>query len=102
MGSIFGLDKVSYHDKGLALLTTVYSPFQRVIIESMLRDAEIPYISKERGSGAAVTVIAGYAITGTDIFVRENHLEEAQALIAPVEAEANEEETADEDETENA
>ena len=53
MDFLFGLDRVSPHDDTLALLTTVYDSTQLAVLESILRDAEIPYMIKERGSGSS-------------------------------------------------
>ena len=83
MDSLFGLDRVSAHDESLALLTTVYDPSLLMILESILTDAEIPYLKKERGSGTMMKVIAGFSVFGTDLFVRKEQLELATALIAP-------------------
>ena len=83
MDSLFGLDRVSHHDEELAHLTTVHDPIQRAIVESILRDAEIPYLIKERGSGSAVSLIAGYSVMGSDFFVRPNDVETARILITP-------------------
>ena len=91
MDKLFGLDKVSAHDKELELLTTAYDPTYLAIIESILTDAEIPYLKKDRGSGTAVRVIMGYSMFGTDVFVLKEHLETASALIEPTETEETEE-----------
>ncbi|MBQ9783208.1 MAG: DUF2007 domain-containing protein [Clostridia bacterium] len=85
MDSFFGLDRVSAHDDSLALLTTVYDPAQLLILESILKDAEIPYLKKERGGGTSVRVIAGFSVFGTDLFVRREQLELALELITPPE-----------------
>ena len=96
MDALFGLDHASRQGEGLALLTTVYDRAPLMIVESILRDAEIPYLAKERGSGTTVKVIAGYSMFGTDIFVPEELLETALELITPPEQE--EEDEADETE----
>ncbi len=85
MDSLFGLDRVSPHDENLELLTTVYDEPSRMIVESILRDAEIPYLLRERGSGTAVKVITGFSMFGTDIFVLREHLDTATELITPPE-----------------
>ena len=82
MDKIFGLDKVSSHSEELELLTTAYDPTYLAIVESILTDAQIPYLKKDRGSGAAVRVIMGYSMFGTDVFVLKEHFETASALIA--------------------
>ena len=97
MDSLFGLDRVSAHDEGMELLTTVYDRAQLMIVESILKDAEIPYLAKERGSGTMVKVIAGYSMFGTDIFVPCSALETAMVLIAPPDAKESEEESEEEE-----
>ena len=92
MDVFFGLDRVSHHDESLALLTTVYDHSLLIILESILKDAEIPYLKKERGSGTSMKVIAGFSAFGTDLFVLKEHLETAQALIAPQDCEEESEE----------
>ena len=83
MDSLFGLDRVSPHDENLELLITVHDSVQQLVVESILRDAEIPYLSKSRGSGTAVKVITGFSLFATDIFVLREHLETALVLITP-------------------
>ena len=61
MDSLFGLDRISPHDDSLELLTTVFDSAQQMIVESILRDAEIPYLVKSRGAGTAVKVITGFS-----------------------------------------
>ncbi len=83
MDRFFGLDKVGYHEKGLVLLTTVHDQVEMAIVRSILEGAEIPFLPKERGSGGAVKVIAGFSMYGTDLFVPESCYETAKALITP-------------------
>lgn len=51
-------DKLFGHDRpappqteNVKLLTTVYTPEERAVVESLLRSAEIPYLARERGAG---------------------------------------------------
>ena len=67
--------------KDLELLVTVNDRIYQSIVESVLTDNEIPFISKERGSGAAVKVITGFSLFGTDIFVLKTDLERAAELL---------------------
>ena len=80
MDSFFGLDKVSSHDEGLELLFTVYDPAELAVVESILRDAQIPYLRRERGSGGMMKIMAGFSVFGTDIFVLKEHLETAKGI----------------------
>ncbi len=79
--SLFGLNKVSYHDEGQKLLTTVYSEGELMVLRSLLDGAEIPYLLKERGAGSASKVIIGFSMCGTDVFVPEAAYEDAVALV---------------------
>ena len=81
MDFLFGLDKSNPPLKDLELLTTVNERIYQAMIESVLSDNEIPYLSKERGSGAAVKVITGFSMFGTDIFVLKKDIERAKELL---------------------
>ena len=83
MSDLFGLDRVSPHDGDLELLTTVYDNTLLPVVESILRDAEIPYLIKERGTGGVMKVFMGFSMMGSDIFVKREDLETATALITP-------------------
>ncbi len=91
MDDLFGLDKVSAHDDDLELLTTAYDPTYLAIVKSILEDAKIPFLTKDRGSGAAMRVIMGYSMFGADVFVPKELYETALALITPEESDGNEE-----------
>ena len=97
MDSIFGLDSARNTSEDLELLTTVYDEISLACIKSILRDAEVPYLVKQRGSGSSVRIIAGYSIFGADIFVLRETLELAKALIAPAEDSEIEAEEAEEE-----
>ena len=78
---IFGFGKSYKPDENVELLTTVYDFGMRSVVESLLRDAEIPYILKERGG--SLPVITGSSDFGTDVFVPTEDLDAAAELIAP-------------------
>lgn len=80
--SIFGFGKSYKPDADVELLTTVYDFGMRSVIESLLRDAEIPYVIKERGG--SVPVITGSSVFGADFFVRKDDLDAALELLAPL------------------
>ena len=84
MDRFFGLDTACAHDEGQELLMTVYNPSELVVIKSVLDDAQIPFLAKDRGAGGSMKVIAGYSVFGTDIFVLEEHLDTAKALFENV------------------
>jgi hypothetical protein len=94
MDTFFGLDHTHPQNEDLVLLTTVYDPSALMIVESILKDAEIPFLAKERGTGNSMKIIAGFSVFGTDLYVLREHLETAEALIAPADdGEEAEEET---------
>ena len=86
MDSFFGLDRASKVDEKLELLTTLHDEISLVCVESILRDAEIPYLVKHRGAGSSMRVIMGFSLFAADVFVLRETLETAQALIAPTES----------------
>lgn len=83
MDSFFGLDHAAKME-GLTLVASFYDPVSLSIAEEMLKDAGVPYLCKNRGSGGAVRVIAGYQTFGSDIFVREADAARAGEVIAPL------------------
>ncbi len=78
---IFGFGKSYKPDEELELLTTLYDFGMRAVVESLLRDAEIPYMLKERGG--SLPVITGSSVFGTDVFVKKTDRDTAAELIAP-------------------
>lgn len=85
---IFGLDHITPHNEATsALLLTVHGSEELAAVEALLRAAELPYRICDRGAGSAVRVFAGYTIYGTDVFVRPEDLDTAQALLAPIDPE---------------
>jgi hypothetical protein len=89
MDRLFGFDKPS-DQKGLALVATIYNPAELAVIKTVLDDAEIPFLAKDRGSGGMVKVVMGFSVYGTDIFVREQDAEVAMALLSPAEDDGEE------------
>ncbi len=81
MDRFFGLDKVSAHDAGVSLLTTVHDEVEKGLICGILEEENIPYLSKDRGSGEAVRILAGYSMFGCDIFVPTELSEKAKELL---------------------
>jgi hypothetical protein len=79
--SIFGIGKSHKPMADVELLATIYDFGMRSVIESILRDADIPYILKERGG--SLPVITGRPMLGADFFVRVEDIEAARELIAP-------------------
>ena len=81
--ALFGLDSVSHHDEGQAYLCTAYDSAELQVILGILDSAEIPFLLKDRGAGGVSRVIMGFTLYGTDVFVPEAALDEAEALVAP-------------------
>ncbi len=92
--SFFGIGKSHKPMPEVELLVTIYDFGMRSVIESILRDADIPYMLKDRGG--SLPVITGRPMLGADFFVRAEDLDAARELIAPCfeqEQEADEEES---------
>jgi hypothetical protein len=77
----FGLDQPANED-GLVLLRTFHDDVSVTMAEEVLRDEEILFLKKDRGSGSAVRLITGYSMYGTDLLVAPEDLEKASALMA--------------------
>ncbi len=97
MGTLFGLEHTHPQNEDLKLLVTAYNPSELLIIESLLQDAEIPFLIKERGTGNALKIIAGFSMFGTDIYVHKDHFETAGELLTAL-PEPEEEEVIEEEE----
>ena len=76
----FGLDQPANED-GLVLLRSFHDDVSVTMAEEVLRDEEIPFVKKDRGSGSAVRLITGYSMYGTDLLVAPADLEKATALM---------------------
>ena len=92
----FGLDKPA-SDENLVLLRTFHDDVAVTMAEEVLRDENILFVKKDRGTGSAVRIITGFSMFGTDILVAPEDLEKATALMealfdAEVEAQAEESE----------
>ena len=80
MDKLFGLDTPIQEDN-LLLIRSFFDTVSASIAEEALRDAEIPFLKKERGSGTAVRIITGMQMFGSDFFVRPEDGERAEALM---------------------
>lgn len=83
MDRLFGLDNPARADEGLVLVGTYFDNATLSVALSILNEANIPYLQKERGAGGAVRILAGYNMFGTDVFVREEDAETALDLLTP-------------------
>ena len=82
MDSLFGLNSPANIGDGLAVLTTVFSNEELLVVKGILESADIPFLAKARGAGGAIGVIMGFNMYGTDIYVREEDLEAAEQLLS--------------------
>ena len=83
MDRLFGLDTPASFD-GLAHVAEYDDPVSVSIAEELLSDAKLPFLKKERGSGTAVRIIAGFQPFSTDFFVRPEDLERAKETLLPL------------------
>ena len=76
----FGLDKPA-SDENLVLLRTFHDDVSVAMAEEVLRDEQVLFVKKDRGSGSAVRIITGYSMYGTDLLVAPEDLEKASSLM---------------------
>jgi hypothetical protein len=101
MDSLFGLDR-PHDEEGMELLTTARDEVELSVLRSILDGEEIPYLAKDRGSGALVRIITGNSMYGTDILVPTAYLAQATEILdAYRNAEPVDEDWEDEDEEED-
>ena len=66
--------------ESVAHLVHVEDSVTDAILCEILRDNGIPYMRKERSGGVATSVIMGFSVFGSDIYVAREKLEEAREL----------------------
>ncbi len=81
MDKFFGLNKVGAHSEDTELLTTVHDEIEKNLICGILEEEQIPFICKDRGSGEAVRILAGFSMFGADIFVPKSAYDVAKQLL---------------------
>lgn len=64
------------------LLITVNNEYELGVISSILKGNDIPFITKDNGTGGYMRIYSGSSMYGTDIFVREDCMDKANDLIA--------------------
>lgn len=79
--------KESEENDDYALLITAQDNSEAAVIESILRNARIPYVTREKDSESWMRVMMGYNIFGEDFFVPARLLDDAAALLVPEDAE---------------
>ena len=79
MDKLFGLD-TPVSEEELALVRTLYDDISAGMAKEALTDEQIPFIAKDRGTGSAMRILAGFSMFGVDFFVRTADLERATAL----------------------
>ena len=77
-------------------LMTANSLEELSVIESILRSADVRYLTKERGAGEVAKIVVGQNLFGTDIYVDKEQKELAEALLTPCDSEDETEETEEE------
>ncbi len=78
----FDHDKINKEaEVSLVHLVSINNNMDLGIVETILRDNNVPYIIRDSGSGSYMRIISGTSIFSTDIFVEESSYEKALALI---------------------
>lgn len=83
MDLFFGFDKPVLNEEGLSLLCTLYDDLLVDMYEAILREEAIPYVKKDRSGGSAIRILTGNNPHGTDIYVANEDLARAKALLTP-------------------
>lgn len=65
-------------------LTTVNNNYELEIVESILKENNIPYLVKEVGANGYMKIITGSILCPTDVMVTESDLEKAKSLVEAV------------------
>jgi Protein of unknown function (DUF2007). len=65
----------------LKLLVKTSDRTTLALIESTLKENNIPYIMKDKGTGGYLKIITGASIYDTEIYVSDNDLEKARDLV---------------------
>lgn len=65
----------------VALLTSVSSQMEAGMIETLLAEAGIPVIRKQRGAGQYLEIYMAMSTYGVELYVAEEHLEKAREMI---------------------
>ena len=90
---LLGLEKPAPSgEDAVGYVMTVHSHAELAVAESLLRDAGLPYRLVDRDAGGLTRTVAGYPMYGTDILVRPEDVEVARELLAPVNAQEEQEE----------
>ena len=81
MDKFFGFDKVSAHDDSVELLTTLHDDVECAIVCGILKEENIPFMVKDRGSGEIVRILGGFSMFGRDLFVPKMLYTQAKDLL---------------------
>lgn len=74
-------------DEDYSLLITAQDNNETVVIESILRNARIPYVTRETDTESWMRVMMGFNIFGKEFYVPTRLLDDAAALLVPQDAE---------------
>lgn len=69
---------------GVSLLTSVPNEIEAGMIETLLAEENIPVIRKQRGAGQYLEIYMAMSTYGVDLYVAEEQLELAKALVGQV------------------
>lgn len=84
MSALFTNESPAPAPEGSELIATVYDPLRVMMIRGLLESNDIPFMVRERGSGAYISIIMGTNYLGTDIYVPSACADRALEIIAPL------------------
>lgn len=65
----------------LTLLVSTNDRVQEMMIAGLLEDAQIPFLTRENGSGGYMKIYMGFSVFGSEIYVSQQDYERAKKLL---------------------
>lgn len=65
----------------IVLLATAYTDTEALLFEGILRENDIPYLRKDKGTGEVMGIIMGFSMLGSDFYVERSRFDEAAQLL---------------------
>lgn len=79
---MFGKKKTSQETAyDMVLLKTTSTNYEYALLKQLLKDNEIPYLPRERGSGSYMRICTGGSVYGTDFMVARSDYEKAKEIV---------------------
>ncbi len=74
-------DAAQSGQENLTLLVSTNDRVQEMMIAGLLEDAQIPFLTRENGSGGYMKIYMGFSVFGSEIYVSQQDYERAKELL---------------------